>query len=384
MATRRPVLCPNCGARVRKNGYCSGCYMHLSVIKKAYNTSNYHYNVGYDKAMARDLSGAIESLNMALRYNKRNVLARNLIGLIHYEMGEVVVALSHWVMSVNYQETNNDATRFLKELKKDATELENVDQLAKKYNMALDYAYRGEYDLAIIQLKSTIALNAHFVKGYLLLALLYIKLENYEKARVTLRRVLKIDKANPVAIHYLHEMGDTDENIIHMTSESVENDGLLDDDFLEEAAATKGDIPLVVTNVTRDNSLKNLFRDIIDKSKTKLVKTGEFGEIGFARYSGLYVLVGLVLGVFLLYFAVVPAQKKKLKAENEKIIKTYSEELADKNTQISELEKQIDQINTDYAKEKEKEKKNKNPLPDYSSFEHGMSDEDINDLMNGE
>ena len=201
---------------------------------------------------------------------------------------------------------------------------------------------------------------------------------------MTLRRVLKIDKANPVAIHYLHEMGDTDENIIHMRSESVENDGLLDDDFLEEAAATKGDIPLVVTNVTRDNSLKNLFRDIIDKSKTKLVKTGEFGEIGFARYSGLYVLVGLVLGVFLLYFAVVPAQKKKLNAENEKIIKTYSEELADKNTQISELEKQIDQINTDYAKEKEKEKKNKNPLPDYSSFEHGMSDEDINDLINGE
>lgn len=383
MATRRPVLCLNCGAPVRKSGYCSGCYMHISVIKKAHNTSDYHYNVGYDKAMARDLSGAIESLNMSLRYNKRNVLARNLIGLIYYEMGEVVIALSHWVMSVNYEAGNNDASTWLKELKKDATELESVDQLAKKYNLALDYAYRGEYDLAIIQLKTAIASNAHFVKGYLLLALLYIKLENYEKARVTLRRVLKIDKANPVAIHYLHEMGDTDENIIHMRSESVENDGLLDEDYLEETTKT-GDIPLAVTSVTRDNSIKNLFRDIIDRSKTKLVKTGELGEIGFARYSGLYVLVGMILGVLLLFFIVVPKQKSKLQEENEKIIKTYSEELASKNSQISELEKQIDQINTDIAKEKEKEKNNKNPLPDYSKFEHGMSDEDIKDMINGE
>lgn len=384
MATRRPVLCPNCGSPVKKNGYCSNCHMSLAVLKKAYNTSNYHYNIGYDKAKARDLSGAIESLNTSLRYNKTNVEARNLIGLIYYEMGEVVTALSHWVMSVNYKADNNLAAKWLKELKKDATELENVDQLARKFNQALDYTYRGELDLAIIQLKTAIASNAHFVKGYLLLALLYIKLENYEKARVTLRRVLKIDKANPVAIHYLHEMGDSDENIIHMRAESVENDGLLDDDYLEEAAATSDDIPLVVTSKTRDNSFKNLLRDIVDKSKAKLVKTGEFGEIGFARYSGLYVIVGLVLGVLLLFFVIVPSQKKQLKEENEKIVKTYSEELASKNSTISELESQIDQMKKDAEKEKAKEKENKNPLPDYSNFEHGMSDEDIKDMINGE
>ena len=101
MATRRPVLCSNCGAQVRKSGYCSACYMHIKVLRKAYNTSNYYYNIGYDKAAARDLSGAIESLHMSLRYNKKNVMTRNLLGLIYYETGEVVMALSHWVMSVN-------------------------------------------------------------------------------------------------------------------------------------------------------------------------------------------------------------------------------------------------------------------------------------------
>ena len=90
--TMRPVLCPHCGAQVRKNGYCSECYLPLSMLKKAQNTSNYYYNIGYDRASARDLSGAIESLLQALRYNKRNVPARNLLGLIYYEMGEAVQA----------------------------------------------------------------------------------------------------------------------------------------------------------------------------------------------------------------------------------------------------------------------------------------------------
>lgn len=60
--------------------------------------------------------------------------------------------------------------------------------------MAIQYAHSEDYDLSILQLKSALSDNPHFVKGYLLLALLYIGTDNYEKARVTLRRVLKIDK----------------------------------------------------------------------------------------------------------------------------------------------------------------------------------------------
>ena len=237
--TMRPVLCPHCGAQVRKNGYCSECYLPLSMLKKAQNTSNYYYNIGYDRASARDLSGAIESLLQALRYNKRNVPARNLLGLIYYEMGEAVQAMSEWVMSINYQQENNLATKYLKELKKDPARLESVDQLARKFNMAIQYAHSEDYDLSILQLKSALSDNPHFVKGYLLLALLYIGTDNYEKARVTLRRVLKIDKANSLAVHYLREMGDTEENIIEMRKQNVDNDGLLDDDYLEEIVVTE-------------------------------------------------------------------------------------------------------------------------------------------------
>ena len=53
----------------------------------------------------RDLSGAIETLKVSLMINKYNINARNLLGLIYCEMGEVVEALSQWVMSKNLPRT---------------------------------------------------------------------------------------------------------------------------------------------------------------------------------------------------------------------------------------------------------------------------------------
>ena len=376
--TMRPVLCPRCGAQVRKNGYCSECYLPIKMLRKAQNTSDYYYNTGLDRASARDLSGAIESLLQSLRYNKRNVQARNLLGLIYYEMGEAVQAMSEWVMSINYQPENNLATKYLKELKKDPARLESVDQLARKYNMAIQYAHSEDYDLAILQLKSTLSDNPHFVKGYLLLALLYIGTDNYEKARITLRRVLKIDKANSLAVHYLRGMGDTEENIIEMRKQNVENDGLLDDDYLEEIVVTEdGQSPKKVEK-------RNIFQEIKAKKDTSVVRSGDFGQISLAKYSGLYVLLGLVFGGLFFGLFILPGQKKKLRNENEQLIKTYSEELAGKNStinsQASEIEaltKQVDELQNGAAKAGEN-------MPDYSKVVSGMSDTDLKNMIEKE
>lgn len=376
--TMRPVLCPHCGAQVRKNGYCSECYLPLSMLKKAQNTSNYYYNIGYDRASARDLSGAIESLLQALRYNKRNVPARNLLGLIYYEMGEAVQAMSEWVMSINYQRENNLATKYLKELKKDPARLESVDQLARKFNMAIQYAHSEDYDLAILQLKSALSDNPHFVKGYLLLALLYIGTDNYEKARVTLRRVLKIDKANSLAVHYLREMGDTEENIIEMRKQNVDNDGLLDDDYLEEIVVTEdGRAPKKIEK-------KNLFQEIKAKKDTRVVRTGQFGQVSLAKYSGLYMLLGLVFGVLLFSFFILPGQKKKLRVENEQLIKTYSEELAGKNSTINSLSAEVDNLTKQIDTLQNGAAQGEANLPDYSNVVSGMSDTDLQNMIDKE
>lgn len=376
--TMRPVLCPHCGAQVRKNGYCSECYLPLSMLKKAQNTSNYYYNIGYDRASARDLSGAIESLLQALRYNKRNVSARNLLGLIYYEMGEAVQAMSEWVMSINYQQENNLATKYLKELKKDPARLESVDQLARKFNMAIQYAHSEDYDLSILQLKSALSDNPHFVKGYLLLALLYIGTDNYEKARVTLRRVLKIDKANSLAVHYLREMGDTEENIIEMRKQNVDNDGLLDDDYLEEIVVTEdGRAPKKIEK-------KNLFQEIKAKKDTSVVRTGQFGQVSLAKYSGLYMLLGLVFGVLLFSFFILPGQKKKLRVENEQLIKTYSEELAGKNSTINSLSAEVDSLTKQIDTLQNGAAQGETDLPDYSNVVSGMSDTDLQNMIDKE
>ena len=56
--------------------------------------SNAYYNDALEKAAVRDLSGAIESLRTSLRFYKMNIDARNLLGLVYFETGEVVEALT--------------------------------------------------------------------------------------------------------------------------------------------------------------------------------------------------------------------------------------------------------------------------------------------------
>ena len=49
-------------------------------------------------------------------YDKRNIRARNLLGLVYFETGEVVSALSEWVISKNLQPTRNLASEYIKQI----------------------------------------------------------------------------------------------------------------------------------------------------------------------------------------------------------------------------------------------------------------------------
>ena len=147
--------CLNCGAPVLENGHCSQCGMNYKLLAKAYNTSNFYYNMGLDRARVRDLTGAIDVLNLALKYNKQNINARNLLGLIYYEMGEVVLGLTQWVISNSYlpDATQNIAGYYIEKVQSEPGRLDEANQLAKQFNQALNYAKQGTKDLAFIQLK---------------------------------------------------------------------------------------------------------------------------------------------------------------------------------------------------------------------------------------
>ncbi len=99
--------CMFCGAPLGASDYCGSCNRNVGAQKKALLLSNLYYNQGLEKAQIRDLSGAIDCLKRSLKLNKLNIQARNLLGLAYFETGEVVAALSEWVISKNIQPQGN-------------------------------------------------------------------------------------------------------------------------------------------------------------------------------------------------------------------------------------------------------------------------------------
>ena len=112
--------CMNCGAPLTESAYCQNCGCDVIVQKQAIILSGLYYNQGLEKAGIRDLSGAIDQLKRSLKFNKLNIPARNLLGLIYFETGEVVAALSEWVISKNIQPENNIASRYIELLQENA------------------------------------------------------------------------------------------------------------------------------------------------------------------------------------------------------------------------------------------------------------------------
>ena len=77
--------CPKCGADIR-------------LYRKIIYASNQYYNLGLARAKARDLTGAAECLRTSLQLYKKNISARNLLGLVYYEMGEKTLPLAEDVV----------------------------------------------------------------------------------------------------------------------------------------------------------------------------------------------------------------------------------------------------------------------------------------------
>lgn len=201
------MICPNCNGNISdKRKRCDRCGVDLTLYKKILHASNQYYNHGLAKAKVRDLSGAIVALRNSLQLNKYNTHARNLLGLIYFEMGETVAALSEWVISKHFQSDDNDAEEYINRVQSSPTKLENQNQAIKRYNTALNYARQQSDDLAIIQLKKVVSLNPHFIRAYHLLSLLYMKNGENDKARRTLIKAAKIDVSNNTTLRYMKEL----------------------------------------------------------------------------------------------------------------------------------------------------------------------------------
>ncbi len=298
------MRCYKCNAVLSDNDYCLKCGADVSVYKTVVRTSNSYYNMALAKAQVRDLTGAVNALKTSLHVYKKNIKARNLLGLVYFEMGEVAMAISEWVISINLKPEKNVAEAYLRKVKSNPNKLENLNQAAKKYNFSLRKAKEDGDDVALIQLKKVVAMNPKFIKALLLLALVYMKNGEEEKAIKQLNKVLKIDRNNTLALRYADEINKT----------GIAKDGA------GEELYYKG---------KKKGSLSG--NDVI-------IPRNSYKEPSSGVLTVIYILLGVVIGVALVWFLVVPAKLQSEQEENNEIIKQYSEQLAGYSVDITELE----------------------------------------------
>lgn len=176
--------------------------MDLFLNDKVHMVAGRLYNKGLQEAQGRCLSSAIDSLTMCIRLQKDHIDARNLLGLVYWEIGEVGQAIKHWVGSLSYQEKENMAEEYLETVQGDPGELAKYGDSIMLYNKSLQYLAQGSGDIAIISLRKAIAQNPNYVEAKTLLSLYYISKDEKTKAAELLEEVLETTRDNPRANLY--------------------------------------------------------------------------------------------------------------------------------------------------------------------------------------
>ena len=129
------MICYHCGCNLTEHEFCTNCGVDVGSYKVVISASNIFYNEGLEKAKVRDLSGAIASLRQCLKLNKNHVDARNLLGLVYFEMGESVQALNEWVISKNLRSKKNIAGDYLSLIQNNPGKLEALNACKRLYKL---------------------------------------------------------------------------------------------------------------------------------------------------------------------------------------------------------------------------------------------------------
>ena len=312
------MFCFQCGCALTESNHCPNCGVNVGPYKKIIYTSNRLYNDGLEKARVRDLSGAIVSLKESLWCNKYNTDARNLLGLVYYEMGEMVAALSEWVISQHLQPGDNKAD-FLLEQVKTTAQITNINQIITRYNTALEAAQGGNFDVAQIQLRRVLQMNPHYVRAHQLLALLHIQDGQWKRALKVLQRCQTLDQNNTTTLRYLKEVQR------QLSADSELQGGL-------RRAEQRSVISYQDGNET-----------IIQPADVSGPRVGE------SRFSAgiVNLLIGLLVGAAVVGFLILPARIQSVRQQGQDEVRAVSEQLDTRNVQIRDLNAQINSLNQD-------------------------------------
>ena len=306
--------CVICQTVLTASDYCPKCGCNVKALKKIDALSNFYYNQGLEKAQIRDLSGAITCLKRSLKMNKMNIQARNLLGLVYFETGEVVAALSEWVISKNMMPEGNLASAYIDKLQKNTNRLDMINTSIKKYNQCLEYCRNGNPDMAKMQLKKVLTNNPKLIKGYHLLALIYIHEGEYEKARKQLKAAAKIDKTNTTTLRFLREIEEQTGRATNLDSRFKMRE--------KEEEKQNGSIVYKSGNDT-------------------IIQPPEYKEKSITN-TLVNLLLGLLVGAAALWFLIVPAKTQKINQEANKKVVEYSGKMATISAELARMQEEME------------------------------------------
>lgn len=306
------MKCFNCGSFLYEGDTCNVCGADVSMFKKIVKESNALYNKGLEYAKDRNMSRAVQCLEVALKMYKNNVNARNLLGLVYYETGEYTLALAQWVLSKNIQPENNLANEFIDNFQDKRSELDRINSALKKYNKAVSYAHQGSYDLAEIQLKKLLNDTPNIVKGHQLLALLLIRKNKLADAKVALRKAEKIDAGNPMTI-------------------SLQT-AVMDEIKEEEKDLSPGEIKAKRSAEAPEEERAPLSGDDV------IIPESNYKERNPIAMAILQTIIGVIIGAAIVFFIVTPAKTKSARAELASVKTDYENQISTLNARIAELE----------------------------------------------
>ena len=360
------MYCFKCGCELNKTDHCPNCGADVGTYKKIIYTSNYLYNDGLQKAQVRDLSGAILSLKNSLWFNKDNLDARNLLGLIYYEIGETVAALSEWVISKNINDERlhrkqNLGAEYLAQVQASRQTMENLDSSIERYNHALECCYTDNLDVAVLQLKKVLSVNPRYLRARQLLALLYIENKQYKRADKELQRCLLLDVNNTTTLRYRKEV------LSKLQPEGASQAGA-------QNAMHKANVRTVKTAATGADAQTARGRN----GKPKKPKVGSVikytadnetiiqpvnarnpGVDGFGIPSWIYGgVIGLLVGAAMVAFVIMPTRIQSIRTDAQKQIREISSQSDGKDSQITDLQSQVEQLNADLKDLQEEQEKN--------------------------
>lgn len=306
------MICYQCGCGLSEHDFCTNCGADVALYKKIIYISNRFYNEGLERANVRDLTGAITSLRQSLKFNKNNVEARNLLGLVYFETGEVVAALSEWVISKNLRPKKNIADDYIDMIQTNQNRLDTINQTIKKYNQALTYCNQDSLDLAVIQLKKVLSLNPKFIRAHQLLALLYINSEEWERARRELTKCREIDTNNTATQRYLKEVEEM----------------LVPEEGVKQSSRKKQKADDIVKYQSGNETIIQPVNIREGKGVTSLLNLG----------------IGVIIGIAIAIFLILPARIQASRADIDEDLRKVSEQSDAKTATIDELQQQVNEL----------------------------------------